>query len=78
MCLSSFDQKFDYESVKFQFEVKPRPGLLVAEGFINIGDFGGTKEDLEETKDEIAEEQEHHNDEEEEGGDDNGEEEEMV
>ncbi len=63
--------------MKFQFEVKPRPGLLVAEGFINIGDFGGTKEELEETKDGIAEEQGHHNDDEE-GGEENGEEEEEM
>lgn len=53
--------------MKFQFEVKPRPGLLVAEGFIGIEDFGGTKEELEETKEELDVEHGHEEDEEEEG-----------
>lgn len=44
--------------------MKPRPGLLVAEGFINLKDFEGTEEELEETKEEL-EEGEHEGEEEE-------------
>ena len=46
--------------MKHQFEVKPRPGLLVAEGFISMNEFTGTERELEDTQEELEEDHQHH------------------